>query len=260
MLPKTFFIREIQEMLKIVDLTFGYGKKILFQEASLFQKTGEVLALVGPSGSGKSTLFKLLTGLVRGYSGSIHINGYFPLEARKYLTYMTQHDLLLPWRTVIDNLVLVGELQDKKGETSKEELYERALLLLNEVGLAGFYHYFPHQLSGGMRQRVCLARSLFLARPFLLLDEPFGALDRKTRHEMYLLLKRMKMKYGLSILFITHDVFDLYELADRVYILDEGEIRELSMSSDMPPECRTLIFGHETHHERFIQQQFRVPT
>jgi NitT/TauT family transport system ATP-binding protein len=233
-------------MLEIQALSFGYSKQQLFNKISLSQKKGEILGLVGPSGSGKSTLFKILTGLIGSYEGTISINGLSPRDARRYLTYMTQNELLLPWRNVRDNLLLISELNSKKlfqTKKTNEEMFQRAARLLEEVGLSGYEHYFPYQLSGGMRQRVCLARALFLARPFLLLDEPFGQLDRKRRHEMYLLLKGIKLKYNLTILFITHDVFDLYELSDRVLLLDEGNISEVSLNSDMTPECKALIFG-----------------
>ena len=228
-------------MLEITDLQFGYSTQPLFDKVSLYQKPGEVLALVGPSGSGKSTLFNLLTGRVRkGYEGVISINGLSPPKATHLLTYMTQQDLLLPWRTVLENLLLLVELKEgslfkgiKHFEKENNALYVRAKELIEEVGLAGFEEYFPHQLSGGMKQRVCLARSLFQLRPLLLLDEPFGSLDRKRRQEMYLLLHRVKQKYKLTIFFITHDVYDLAELADRVYFLDEGKIKEIAPTTDM---------------------------
>ena len=131
---------------------------------------------------------------------------------------MMQDDLLLDWRSVLGNVLLAPELE--RVLPAKE----KALQLLEDVGLKGYEKFYPDQLSGGMRQRVSLARALMFRRKFILLDEPFGALDLDKRREMYVLVKDLRQKYGLTILFITHHMSDAMELGDRIYSLDDGKV------------------------------------
>lgn len=206
-------------MLQICNLSFSYGSKKILKSVSLTQKKGEIVALLGPSGSGKTTLFQLITGLLPIQEGEIQIEGKSPLEARMEMTYLMQKDLLLPWRSALDNLLLLYEVQKKTPEV------EKALSLLEEVGLADYAQHFPHELSGGMCQRVALARALLLNRPLLLLDEPFSSIDSMRKKELYLLLERLQKKYSLTILMITHDEHEARRLAQRIYYLEEGNLK-----------------------------------
>ncbi len=193
-------------MLRLDDVYFTYDRPIL-KGVSFKITPGEILALIGTSGSGKTTLFRLITGLIKPDSGTIVCNGL--------ATYMQQEDLLLPWRTVLQNILLPFELGENSSLPRKE-----AFQLLNLVGLKGYDEAYPSELSGGMRQRVSLARALLQNRPLMLLDEPFGSLDVLIREQLYLLLKQMKK----TILLVTHDFRDALELADRILVLSNGQI------------------------------------
>lgn len=208
--------------LTVEDLTFSYENKIILENLSFTLKTEEIGTLIGASGSGKSTLFKLLTGLLPLHQGQIKIFDKVAPEGYHQIAYMMQQDMLLPWRTVLSNILLVSELG--YDHDANETLKNEALELLDEVDLGGCENMFPDELSGGMRQRVSLARALFQKRPLLLLDEPFGALDAGLREQMYRLLRAIKEKHQTTILMITHDFRDALTLSDRLFILEGGSI------------------------------------
>jgi NitT/TauT family transport system ATP-binding protein len=219
-------------MLSIQELSFAYGKKKVLEKLSLQVDREEIVAILGASGSGKTTLFQLIAGLLPAGEGSINIRGQNLAEAKNLVSYMMQEDLLLPWRSVIGNVLLLTELSyefrwwENKAKKERKEKRSQALKLLHEVGLQGCENYFPHELSGGMRQRTALARALALTRPLLLLDEPFNAIDNVTREELYLLLEQTHRKYGLTIVFITHNFQEAFRLANRVFILNQGRLFE----------------------------------
>ena len=175
---------------------------------------GALVALVGPSGSGKSTLLRLLAGLERLDSGRILVDGQ-PLVESGAVAYMPQRDLLLPWRRLIDNLTLGLEIQG----LDRTEARARARALLPTFGLEGFEQAWPPALSGGMRQRAALLRTVLLGRDTLLLDEPFGALDALTRLELQDWLAGMWQAAGWTLLLVTHDVEEAFFVADRVLLL-----------------------------------------
>jgi ABC-type nitrate/sulfonate/bicarbonate transport system ATPase subunit len=215
--------------LLIEHLSFSYENQSILHDLSLTLKTGEISALIGSSGSGKTTLFKLIAGLLPMQKGQILINGS-PLSTHNYpLAYMMQQDFLLPWRTVMDNVLLVAEL----GTSSNRQAYKAfAYQLLEAVGLSHYINAYPDELSGGMRQRVALARSLLLKRPLLLLDEPFGALDVGLREHLYHLLHRIRDQYGTTILLVTHDFRDALALSDHLFLLAEQRIdKEWTLSA-----------------------------
>jgi len=246
-------------MLKISNLCFSYeGKKIL-QNLSLSLRKGESAALIGASGSGKSTLFKVLTGLLALQSGSIEIEGKPLIEKQDLIAYMMQEDLLLPWRSVIRNMTLSAEL----GATSTplQKLKEEAYVLLDSLGLAGSAELFPEELSGGMRQRVSLARALILNRPVLLLDEPFGSLDVVLREQIYTFLRAIQKKAKTTILMVTHDFRDALALADHVFLLRQGRIahqwRILEEEREDPESSGRLL--HEIR-QALHQAENQLPT
>ncbi|HLY22507.1 MAG TPA: ABC transporter ATP-binding protein [bacterium] len=167
----------------------------------------EFVTLVGPSGCGKSTICNVVAGLVRPDAGTVAIDGQ--------VAYMQQKDLLLPWRTVLDNAILGLEIQGAPRAAAREE----ARAMLRRFGLEGFERAYPATLSGGMRQRVALVRTLLCRRDLLVLDEPFGALDAMTRAAMQGYLLRLREEFGRTVLFITHDVEEAVLLSDRVYVM-----------------------------------------
>lgn len=186
----------------------------VLRDVSLTVGRREFVSLLGPSGCGKSTLCNIVAGLVPPDGGTIRIEGR-PLDpsARGQVAYMQQKDLLLPWRTVVDNAVLGMEIQGVPRRAA------RAREMLRRFGLEGFERAYPARLSGGMRQRVALVRTLLCERDLLVLDEPLGALDAMTRAAMQGYLLRLREEFGRTVLFITHDVEEAVLLSDRIYVL-----------------------------------------
>lgn len=185
---------------------------------------GEFITMIGPSGSGKSTLFNLITGLLKPDRGEIRLNGELINGRTGLVGYMPQRDLLLPWRTVLDNVVLGPEIAGKPREAARE----RARQLLPLFGLEAFAQAYPSALSGGMRQRAALLRTFLAERSVMLLDEPFGALDALTRRDLQDWLLGVWAQFRRTILFITHDVREAVLLGDRVLIFSPrpGHIKE----------------------------------
>jgi len=212
-------------MLEIESLHFAYGEKPILKGISFSVSEGEIIALIGISGSGKTTLFRLITGLIEPTEGQVVIAGKAIPEGEQLTTYMRQEDLLLPWRTVLGNLLLFTEL-GKNRERNKQILLEEAHALLKRVGLEGSAQAFPNELSGGMRQRVALARALLQNRPLMLLDEPFASLDVIIREQLYALMREIRDQYNKTIVMVTHDFRDAMALADRILVLSEGMIVE----------------------------------
>jgi ABC-type nitrate/sulfonate/bicarbonate transport system ATPase subunit len=176
--------------------------------------TGEFVSIIGPSGCGKSTLFNIVAGVEKPSSGLIAIDGATDAVRAGKSGYMPQQPLLLPWRTVEENVMLgldVRHVPRKKAQQDARELLKR-------FGLADFAQNYPATLSGGMRQRVALLRTVLFNRDFLLLDEPFGALDALTRLSSQLWLLDLWHEFHSSVLFITHDVREAILLSDRIYV------------------------------------------
>jgi ABC-type nitrate/sulfonate/bicarbonate transport system ATPase subunit len=175
-------------------------------EVSLHAASGELVAVVGPSGCGKTTLLELICGLQSPDGGAVR---------SEPAALMPQHDLLLPWLSAVDNAALALRIAKRP----RKQARERAGALFAELGLAGFEEAHPHELSGGMRQRVAFARTLLSGKPVLCLDEPFGALDAITRAEMQGWLARALAHRPRTVVLVTHDVEEAVLLADRVSVL-----------------------------------------
>lgn len=199
---------------------------------SLQVRRGEFVSLIGPSGSGKSTLFRVIAGLLEPAAGRVTVAGAGP-DRRGRVGYMPQNDCLMPWRTVLQNAVVFLELQGMP----RRRALARARELLGVFGLAGAEQRYPHQLSGGMRQRAAFLRTVLGGQEVLLLDEPFGALDALTRAAMQAWLLTLWQRLGKTVLFVTHDVEEALLLSDRVYALQGSPVdacRELVVDLGRP--------------------------
>ena len=194
------------------------GAYVAVDSVSLSVAPGEFVAIVGPTGGGKSTLLNLAAGLIRPTAGTVLSFGQ-PLEGlNRRAAYLFQQDVLLPWKTALDNVEL-GPLLRRRPKAAAESL---AREWLARVGLRGFENRYPHQLSGGMRKRVALAQSLIVGPEILLMDEPFSALDVQTRALMENDLLRIWQDDRKTVLFVTHDLEEAIALADRVLVLSAG--------------------------------------
>lgn len=191
----------------ISNLSKKYKDKLILKDIDLHVYDEEIVSIIGPSGCGKSTIFNILSNLTTSDSGEVDINGRF--------SYMYQKDLLLPYKNIMDNvslpLILKGEKKKKSQETVKP--------YFSTFGLEGYENKYPHELSGGMRQRVNFMRTFVNSNDIMLLDEPFGALDSITRASMQNWLLDIKKEIKSTILLITHDIDEAIILSDRIYIL-----------------------------------------
>ena len=199
--------------------TFRRGSSVTHALAAvdLELARGEFAAVVGPSGCGKSTLLRVIAGLLPASSGAVRVNGNSVSGPQTDLGVVFQSPVLLEWRTVLDNVLVQLELRGLQ----KQNFKEKAMALLARVGLAEFADRYPRELSGGMRQRTAIVRALIHDPPFLLMDEPFGALDALTREQMRLDLEALWMETGKTVLFITHSIDEAVLLADRVIVMSE---------------------------------------
>jgi len=207
-----------------VTLTYksASGNVVAIKDASLKVRRGEFAAVVGPSGCGKSSLMKLVTGLVLPDAGEIVIFGDKVRGPVKIAGMAFQNPNLLPWRRVIDNVLLPLEIVEphrRRFRKSKAEFRAQAAALLATVGLDGFGERYPWELSGGMQQRVSLCRALIHQPALLMLDEPFAALDAFTREELWCVLRDLWQRIGFTVILVTHDLREAAFLADTVHVM-----------------------------------------
>ncbi|MEE8413953.1 MAG: ABC transporter ATP-binding protein [Dehalococcoidales bacterium] len=227
-------LRHVSKIFTGVDRTVP-----ALEDVSFKVMPGEFVTIIGASGSGKSTLFNLCVGLLEPDEGEILIDGERPENRAGMLGYMPQRDLLLPWRNVLDNVIIPLEIQGIPRRESRQIAFE----MLPHFGLETFENEYPSALSGGMRQRAALLRTWLMGRSTLLLDEPFGALDALTRKELRNWLLRVWQEFGRTVMFITHDVEEAVYLADRVLVLSArpGEIKH-ELKIDLPrPRRQSMI-------------------
>ncbi|HWU19456.1 MAG TPA: ABC transporter ATP-binding protein [Devosia sp.] len=200
-----------------------FGELDVLADISLSVRAGEFVSILGPSGAGKSTIFKLLTGGLRADGGEMLFDGKPLTDETRPFAFMPQRDALMPWRRIVDNTTLGLEVQG----VAREAARQRVAPLFAEFGLEGFEQHYPAQLSGGMRQRAALLRTVVQNRAMLLLDEPFGALDALTRSGMQRWLEDMWQHHSWTALLITHDVREAVFLSDRIYVLTGRPARVL---------------------------------
>ena len=187
----------------------------VFSEINLTVNNGQLISLIGPSGCGKSTLLNIIAGIEVQDKGDIYIDKSLEANRLGVCGYLQQKDLLLPWRNILDNVILGSEL---KGENKKESLY-KAKKYLDRFGLKGFEYEYPHNLSGGMRQRASFLRTLLADQKLFLLDEPFSALDSLNRSKMQDWLLNIKKELDKTIILVTHDIDEAILLSDKIYVM-----------------------------------------
>jgi NitT/TauT family transport system ATP-binding protein len=217
--------------------------------ADLQARRGELVVVVGPSGCGKTTILNIVAGLTPKQDGTVTIDGSGPVAGRKDVAYMFAQDALLPWRTVMDNVLFGVEIHTGR-RSIDDATMERARKLIGNVGLAGFENFYPRQLSHGMRQRTALARTFMMDSPLLLMDEPFGALDAHTKLTLEQELLRLWEENRRTVIFITHDLAEAIFLADRVLVCSArpGHIlSEIQIPFERPRDLKKLQQSDEYH-------------
>ena len=211
-------------VLQVQQVSFRYGGKEIFRDLSLSIQEREFVSIVGPSGSGKTTLFRLLLGLEKPETGGLFLGEKQVIGAGGGIAYVPQKDLLIPWRSILDNVILPLEISG----LTKREAYANARPHFASFGLAGTESAYPHMLSGGMKQRVSFLRAYLTGSDVLLLDEPFSALDAISRVEMQDWLLEQWVSLKKTIILITHDLDEALLLSDRILVTSSPPMKQLA--------------------------------
>ena len=240
--------------LQISHLGKSFGGLRALQDISVVVERGEFIAVVGPSGCGKTTFLRIVAGLEPASSGDVRLDGRAISGPGGDRGFVFQTDNLLPWRTVFANAIIGREVAGRVGSAERQ----RTLELLKLVGLDGFENYHPRQLSGGMRQRVNLARALAIDPQILLMDEPFSSLDAQTREIMQTELMRIWEAGRKTVLFVTHQIDEAVFLADRVLVFARrpGRLRE-SVAIELA-RPRTLAIKRTAEFVRYVDHIWRL--
>ncbi|GAA5236730.1 ABC transporter ATP-binding protein [Verticiella sediminum] len=230
-------------LLELCGVSVSYpsrrGPVLALDKLDLAVQPSSFVSVLGPSGCGKSTLVKLVSGLLKPTTGTIEFDGVPASGARDDVGVAFQQAALLPWKSALENVLLPIRLTGKSVQTAAA----RARSLLDLVGLSGFHDRYPHELSGGMQQRVSLARSLIRDPSILVMDEPFSALDAMTRENMMIELQRIWLETRPSVLFITHSIQEAVFLSDRVVVMSgrPGKvIEDVAIDLPRPRDVHTL--------------------
>lgn len=258
----------MSQILELKNICFAYhtpdGETPALSDISFTLSRGEFTSVVGPSGCGKSTLLSIIAGLLSPESGTIYLNGEILSENSSRIGYMLQHDHLLEWRSVYRNILLGAEIN----HMLTPGIRERASSLLEQYGLSRFSRSKPSELSGGMRQRAALIRTMLLDPELLLLDEPFSALDYQTRLKVSDDIGKIIRKSGKTALLVTHDLSEAVSLSDRVIVLSRrpagisrivrltfGDDADTPLKRRSSPEFKTyfnLIWEELNHDESLL--------
>lgn len=222
-LHKTFRAKDGGDVIALQDVDFRVGR-------------GEFVTVVGPSGCGKSTLLRILAGLERASSGNVELGGREHTGPSRDVGVVFQSPVLLPWRNILQNVLVPAQIQGRDPKAARE----RAMHYLTLVGLSGFETKYPNELSGGMQQRVGIARALVNDPILLLMDEPFGALDAMTRETMNLELLKLRERTGATIMLVTHSIPEAVFLGDRVIVMSPRPGRVTQVIELDLPSSRTL--------------------
>ena len=242
------------QKLQISHLGKSFGELRALQDINLVVERGAFIAVVGPSGCGKTTFLRIVAGLEPASSGEVNLDGRAVTGPGGDRGFVFQTDNLLPWRTVFANAIIGREIAGQVGAAERQ----RTMELLKLVGLEGFESYHPRQLSGGMRQRVNLARALAIDPEILLMDEPFSALDAQTREIMQTELMRIWEAGRKTVLFVTHQIDEAVFLSDRVLVFARrpGRLRE-SVLIELP-RPRSLAIKRTSEFVRYVDHIWRL--
>jgi NitT/TauT family transport system ATP-binding protein len=251
-------VRNVRKVFSAGELLSGAGEPVVaLDDASFDFDRGRLVALLGPSGCGKTTLLRIVAGLISKTSGSVMIDGQEVHKPLGNYGFVFQAPSLMPWRNVLDNVLFPMEILKRSNKAART----RAADLLDLVGLSGFMRARPHQLSGGMQQRVALCRALIHQPKLLLMDEPFGALDELTRLEMNDLLLRIRGETGASVLFVTHSISEAIYLSDQVIIFSRRPARvarQIAIDLPYPRSQRVRFTAAFTDAERVASEALGV--
>src|SRR5262245_3718606 len=235
-------------LIEFQQVAAQFGADVIFSDVSLAIVEHEFVCLLGPSGCGKSTMIRMIGGLIEPSRGSVSVAGQPPRSGRNALAYVFQSPRLVPWRNASDNVGL--SLQSRQRSVGKAERQERAARLLRMVGLANDGHKYPSMLSGGERQRVAIARALAVEPSIILMDEPFSALDPDTRRRMRTDLVALWQATRKTIVFVTHDLDEAIELADRIVVFSGKPTRILEVLAIDEVRPRTINATPALHEAR----------
>lgn len=240
-------------------MAYGKGAQAVrvIENITLSIAKGEFIAVVGPSGCGKSSLMKLISGLHPPHSGSITLEAQPVTGPLKSVGMAFQNSNLLPWRTCVDNVLLPLEIvEPHRGKigAQRTQYKDKAVQLLNSVGLAGFGEKFPWELSGGMQQRTSICRALIHEPEILMLDEPFGALDAFTREELWCVLRDIQSQRRVTVMLVTHDLREAVFLADTVYVMSNRPGKIMKKCAVNIPRPRDLDVTYAPAFQEIVHE------
>jgi len=230
----------------------AFGQEQIYDRLSFEVRRGEFVCILGPSGCGKSTLLRMIGGLLDVNIGRVTVDGRAPADAWPEIAFVFQSPRLVPWRTALDNVLLGSELRSGAGD--REWRKARATELLSLVGLGGDARKYPSMLSGGERQRVAIARALAVDPKIVLMDEPFSALDPNMRARMRTEMEHIWLETGKTVVFVTHDIDEALQLADRTVVLSNKPTRVLDIIALQTPRPRAPADrALDTHRQKLVK-------
>jgi len=243
---------ESDRIITFDNVGVAFGEERIYDRLSFDVRRGEFVCILGPSGCGKSTSLRMIGGLLDVDAGRVTVDGRAPRDAWSEIAFVFQSPRLVPWRTALGNVLLGSELRDGAGD--KQRRQARAAELLSLVGLGGDTRKYPAMLSGGERQRVAIARALAVDPKIVLMDEPFSALDPNMRGRMRVEMERIWLETGKTVVFVTHDIDEALQLADRTVVLSNKPTRVLEIIELKTPRPRSLGDRDlDTHRQKLVK-------